>query len=61
MTGNVGVLTRYSKQKDQVITEVIAPYDLFFEPGATEIEESSFVAIRKIVKKADLEKAYPDH
>ena len=61
MTGNVGVLTRYSKQKDQVITEVIAPYDLFFEPGATEIEESSFVAIRKIVKKKDLEEAYPDH
>ena len=61
MTGNVGVLTRYSKQKDKVVTEVIAPYDLYFEPGATEIEESSFVAIRQIVKKKDLEEAYPDH
>jgi hypothetical protein len=61
MTGNVGILTRYSKKQDQVITEVIAPYDLYFEPGATEIEESSFVAIRQIVKREDLKEAYPDH
>jgi hypothetical protein len=61
MTGNAALLTRYSTSKKDIITEVIQPYDLYFEPGATEIEESSFVAIRKIVKKADLEKAYPDH
>lgn len=61
MTGNAGILTRYNSETKDIETEIIAPYDLFFEPGATELAESAWVAIRRIVKKENLKKAYPKH
>lgn len=61
MTGNAGLLTRWNGKKKRVISEVIAPYDLFFEPGATELEESEWVAVRKLVNREELETAYPEH
>ena len=59
MCGNAGILTRYNNKDKEIVTEIISPYDLYFEPGATEIEESSFVCVRKVVKKSELKKAYP--
>lgn len=59
--GNVGIKEYYDAADDTVKLTVISPYDLFFEAGCSHPDESYFIACRKIVRKADLEKAYPQH
>lgn len=59
--GNVAIKEIYDPDKDEIKLEVISPYDIFFEGGATSPEESSFIACRKVVRKEDLIKAYPQH
>lgn len=61
LCGNAGLHTFYDPEDDKIHTTVVSPYDLFFEPGATKVEESRFCAIRHIVHKDDLKKAYPQH
>ena len=58
--GNAGLHTFYDPEDDKIHTRVVSPYDLFFEPGATKVAESRFVAVRHIVHRDDLMKAYPD-
>lgn len=58
--GNVGLHEYYDPKEGCVKLDVVSPYDLFFEAGSTKPEESYYVAIRSIVRKADLEKAFPD-
>jgi len=58
-TGNVALHESYDSEGDVVRLDVISPYDLFFEAGSSKPEESYFIAIRKIVRKEDLKRAYP--
>lgn len=59
-TGNVGLHTYYDADKKKVCTKAVSPYDLFFEKGATSLEESDWVVVRSFVKKSALIAAYPD-
>jgi len=59
-TGNVGIQTYFDPDKKKVCSKAISPYDLFFEKGATSLEESDWVVVRSFVKKATLISAYPD-
>tara|TARA_R100000808_G_scaffold22267_1_gene48361 strand:+ start:1284 stop:3254 length:1971 start_codon:yes stop_codon:yes gene_type:complete len=60
VAGNAGLHTFYDPEDDKIHTRVVSPYDLYFEPGATKVEESRYCAIRHIVHKDDLIAAYPD-
>lgn len=60
VAGNAGLHTFYDPEDDKIHTTVVSPYDLFLEPGATKVSESRYCAIRHIVHKDDLLKAYPD-
>ena len=60
ITGNAGLHTFYDPEDEKIHTKVISPYDLYLEPGATKVSESRFCAVRHIVHKDDLIKAYPD-
>lgn len=57
--GNCGMHTRYNGK--DVVTEVIAPYNMFFEPGTVNPSDSNWIAYSKEVNRKELEKAYPDH
>lgn len=59
--GNCALHTYYDAEKKRVCTDAISPYDLFFEKGATSLEESDWVAIRSFVPKFKLMQAYPKH
>lgn len=59
-TGNCGIQTYYDPDKKKVCSKAISPYDLFFEKGATSLEESDWVVIRSFVKKSTLIAQYPD-
>ena len=60
LTGNGGLHSYYDPGLQEIKTEVISPYDLFFEPGSTSFEESRYVAVRSIVLRKELEAAYPE-
>ena len=60
VAGNAALHTFYDPEDDKIHTTVVSPYDLFMEPGATKVSESRFCAIRHVVHKDDLLKAYPD-
>lgn len=59
-TGNVGIQTYFDPDKKKVCSKAISPYDLFFEKGATSLEESDWVVVRSFVKKSTLLAAYPE-
>jgi hypothetical protein len=56
--GNVGMHTKYNGEK--VTTEVISPYDLYFEPGLDDPEQCNWIAYAKLVNREELEEAYPN-
>jgi hypothetical protein len=58
--GTSGLHTYYDPDRGVVTTEHISAYDLFFEDGVRNPEESSFIAIRSYHTKHDLKIAYPD-
>jgi hypothetical protein len=58
-TGNVGLHTKYNGK--DVVTEVITPYNMFFEPGTVDPKDSNWIAYSREVNRKDLEKAYPKH
>tara|TARA_R100000808_G_scaffold5362_3_gene16404 strand:- start:979 stop:2820 length:1842 start_codon:yes stop_codon:yes gene_type:complete len=60
-TGNVALHTFYSQEENRIITNVVRPYDIFFEKNATSWDESDWVSIRSIVRRKDLKSAYPEH
>ena len=55
--GNAAFHTRYNGE--DVITEVVSPYNLYFEPGVTCDQQSNWIAMSKLVNREDLEEAYP--
>ena len=59
-TGNAFFHTFYDPDKEQVITKVISPYDVFYEAGVTSEEESEFCSIRHYYRKQELYDTYPD-
>ena len=61
LTGNAAFHTFYDPDKKRVETVAVSPYDVFFEPGATSVEESEWIALRHIVSKKELAAAYPEH
>ena len=58
--GNVGLHQYFDNDEDKIKLKVISPYDMFFEAGCSDENESAFVAIRSIVRKKDLIAAFPD-
>ena len=58
--GTCALHTFYDPDRDCVRTEVVGPYDIFFEKGVISPEDSSWVALRTYVSKHNLKKAYPD-
>ena len=59
-TGNCGLHTYYDPDKKRVCSKAVSPYDLFFEKGATSLDESDWVVVRSFVKKSALLSAYPE-
>ena len=57
--GSAAFHTRYDSKS--VVTEVISPYNMYFEPGVTSFEESNWVALSKLVNREELIEAYPSH
>ena len=58
--GTCGVHTYYDPDEKKIGTEIVSPYDLFFEPKVADLELSSFIAVRKLYHKDDLIAAYPE-
>lgn len=56
-TGNVAFHTKYNGEK--VTTEVISPYDLYFEPGLDDPDKCNWIGYSKLVNREELEDAYP--
>ena len=61
LTGNVAIHSYYDPKLDDIRTEVINPYDVYFEPNLSSTRESRWVALRRNVVKEELMEAYPDH
>ena len=57
--GNVGIHTRYNGKK--VVSEVVEPFRLYFEPGTTRLSDSNYHAFSKLVDRDELAEAYPEH
>ena len=58
--GSVALQEHYDPDKGCVTMEVVSPYDVFFEPGCNHPDDSSYIALRTIVRKEDLKQAYPE-
>lgn len=59
--GTCALHTYYDPGRERVTTSVHHAYDIFFEEGVTEPDESEWIAIRTYHSKHSLAKAYPDH
>ena len=59
--GTCALHTFFDPDQDRVRTEIIGPYDIFFEKGVIHPDESSWIALRSYVSKYNLKRAYPDH
>ena len=60
-TGNVGLHTYYDPDDENVHTKVVSPFDIFFEPGVMDYEESQWCAVRSLVTKKQAASLYPDN
>ena len=58
--GTAALHTYYDPASGQIVTKVVGPYDLFFEPDVVSEDESQWVAIRTFEAKDNLVEAYPD-
>jgi hypothetical protein len=59
--GTVGFHTYYDPKLKRAHTDVVSPYDLFFEAKVSDPEESQWIAIRTYHTRSSLKAAYPDH
>ena len=57
--GTAALHVYYNPGKEVVQCDVVSPYDLYFEKGASSVEESQWVGIRSFHTKSDLKRAYP--
>mgnify|MGYP003144637901 CR=1 FL=1 len=58
--GTSALHTFYDPDKERVRTEVVSPYDLFWEQGVQDPADSEWCAIRSYHTKRELKDAYPD-
>jgi hypothetical protein len=58
--GTAALHTYYYSEKKRAHTEVVSPYDLFFEKDVTDYNESQWIAMRSFHTKDDLKRSYPD-
>lgn len=58
--GNAGLHTYYDTATKKICTDVITPFDLFFEPNVRDVEESQWSAIRRLSTKEELLRLFPD-
>ena len=58
LTGNAAIHTYYDPELDDIRTEAISPYDVYFEPDIADTNHSRWVAIKRRVYKKDLINAY---
>lgn len=54
------VKTRKRQKQGAVTVEVISPFDIFYERGVNDAEESRWVALRTYSTKGELKDLYPD-
>jgi len=59
VTGNTAIREYWDEEKKKVCTAVYSPYDILFEPGTIDPDESDWIALRHLPKREDLKKAYP--
>ena len=59
--GTAGLHTYFDTQRNTVVTEVVRPYELRFEPYVTSPEESAWIGVVRYVRMQDLVQAYPEH
>ena len=57
-TGTAALHTFY---EDDVTTRVVGAYDIFFEKGVIEPDDSQWIAIRSYSTKRELKNLYPEH
>ena len=57
--GTVGYHNYYDPELDEVITEVVSPFDLVFEPYVDDPTESQYIAIRRHIAKEELARTFP--
>ena len=60
-TGTVALHSYYCDKEDEVVTEVVNPYDLILEPYISDPEQSQYVGIRRHVTKEELVRTFPDN
>ena len=58
-TGTVGLHSYYESTDDEVITEVVNPYDLIFEPYVDDPSHSQYIGIRRHVARDELLRTFP--
>lgn len=59
--GNVGLHSFYDPDDKKVHTEIVSPYDLFFEKSVRDQDESEWCAVRSYVRRKELKEIYPEH
>jgi hypothetical protein len=59
-TGTAALHSYYDPDEKVVMTKAYGAYDIFFEPGVREVEDSQWIGIRTIHTREDLKDAYPD-
>jgi len=57
--GTVAYHSYYDPDEDQVITEIVNPFDLIFEPYVSCPDDSQWIGIRRHVAKPELIKSFP--
>lgn len=57
--GNTALHTLYDENKKKIVTKVISPYNLFWEPGINNPDEAQWVAIMSLVPRKELVDTYP--
>ena len=56
--GTTAFHTYFCPEKEDAVCKSVNPFNLFFEPGAEEVEQSDWLSIRSYHTKAKLKKAY---
>ena len=57
--GNAALHTVYDPDDGAIHTELVNPYDLFFQKGATDPDESAFIAVRRLADRDQLKDDWP--
>ena len=58
--GNALIHTYYDPDKKKICSEVIKPFDFFYERGIVDVRDSRWIAIRRFFTKEDLLETYPE-